>query len=71
MLHKLCYLELAEISLSKIKNIKKYFFCHMPFGKKELYAKEVRQVSLERLYTSNKSLRLFDADESLPFLENT
>jgi len=27
----------------------KYFFCHMPFGKKEAYAEEVRKTTLERL----------------------
>ncbi|RLI43734.1 hypothetical protein DRO69_08985, partial [Candidatus Bathyarchaeota archaeon] len=27
----------------------KYFFCHMPFGRKEAYAKAVRQAILERL----------------------
>jgi ABC-type ATPase with predicted acetyltransferase domain len=27
----------------------KYFFCHMPFGRKELYAKEVVKAGLERL----------------------
>jgi ABC-type lipoprotein export system ATPase subunit/GNAT superfamily N-acetyltransferase len=27
----------------------KYFFCHIPFGKKEVYAKEVMKASLERL----------------------
>jgi len=27
----------------------KYFFCHMPFGRKEVYAKEVMKASLERL----------------------
>jgi len=27
----------------------KYFFCHMPFGRKEAYAKAVRKTSLERL----------------------
>ena len=27
----------------------KYFFCHMPFGKKDAYAKEVMEASLERL----------------------
>ena len=27
----------------------KYFFCHIPFGKKEAYAKEVMKASLERL----------------------
>ncbi len=27
----------------------KYFFCHMPFGKKRAYAEEVTKTSLERL----------------------
>jgi hypothetical protein len=27
----------------------KYFFCHVPFGKKEVYAKEVMKANLERL----------------------
>jgi len=27
----------------------KYFFCHIPFGKKEVYAKEVMKAGLERL----------------------
>jgi len=27
----------------------KYFFCRMPFGRKEVYAKEVMKASLERL----------------------
>ncbi|MCL6579493.1 MAG: GNAT family N-acetyltransferase [Candidatus Bathyarchaeota archaeon] len=27
----------------------KYFFCHMPFGRKEVYAKEVMKANLERL----------------------
>ena len=27
----------------------KYFFCHVPFGRKEVYAKEVMKVNLERL----------------------
>jgi len=27
----------------------KYFFCHMPFGRKEAYAKEVMKANLERL----------------------
>ena len=27
----------------------KYFFCHIPFGRKEAYAKAVRKASLERL----------------------
>ncbi|MEM1540828.1 MAG: GNAT family N-acetyltransferase [Candidatus Bathyarchaeia archaeon] len=27
----------------------KYFFCHMPFGKKQTYIEEVRKASLERL----------------------
>jgi hypothetical protein len=27
----------------------KYFFCHMPFGRKKTYTEEVRKASLERL----------------------
>jgi len=27
----------------------KYFFCYIPFGKKEVYAKEVMKAGLERL----------------------
>jgi hypothetical protein len=27
----------------------KYFFCHMPFGRKEAYAKAVIEASFERL----------------------
>jgi hypothetical protein len=27
----------------------KYFFCHIPFGKKEAYAKEIMKASLDRL----------------------
>jgi hypothetical protein len=27
----------------------KYFFCHMPFGKKQAYAEEAVKASLERL----------------------
>ena len=27
----------------------KYFFCHVPFGRKEVYAKEVMKANLERL----------------------
>jgi len=27
----------------------KYFFCHIPFGKKKAYAKEVMKANLERL----------------------
>jgi hypothetical protein len=27
----------------------KYFFCHIPFGRKEVYAKEVKKASLDRL----------------------
>jgi hypothetical protein len=27
----------------------KYFFCHMPFGKKRAYAEEIEKASLERL----------------------
>jgi len=27
----------------------KYFFCHIPFGRKEVYAKEVMKTNLERI----------------------
>jgi hypothetical protein len=27
----------------------KYFFCHMPFGKREEYIREIRKASIERL----------------------
>ncbi|KPV61961.1 MAG: hypothetical protein AOA65_2129 [Candidatus Bathyarchaeota archaeon BA1] len=27
----------------------KYFFCHMPFGKKQIYIEEVKRASLQRL----------------------
>jgi len=27
----------------------KYFFCHMPFGRKKAYAEEVRKASIKRL----------------------
>jgi len=27
----------------------KYFFCHIPFGRKEVYAEEVMKANLERL----------------------
>jgi hypothetical protein len=27
----------------------KYFFCHIPFGRKKVYAKEVMKANLERL----------------------
>jgi hypothetical protein len=27
----------------------KYFFCHIPFGRKEVYAKEVMKANLEKL----------------------
>ena len=49
---------LSDEDLEKLRNafvkhsharFMKYFFCHMPFGKKEAYAKAVRQASLERL----------------------
>jgi len=52
-LHTLTKREIAIIKEVFIKNsharFMKYFFCHMPFGKKEVYAKEVTKASLERL----------------------
>jgi len=47
----------------------KYFFCHIPFGKKELYAKEVMNVNLERLTHLIKVCGFLL--QSLHFLENT
>jgi hypothetical protein len=45
--------EIAIIREAFIKNpharFMKYFFCHMPFGRKEVYAKEVMKTSPERL----------------------
>jgi hypothetical protein len=49
---------LSEIGVQTIKEafikhcharFMKYFFCHMPFGRKEAYAKEVMKANLERL----------------------
>ncbi|MEM2779568.1 MAG: GNAT family N-acetyltransferase [Candidatus Bathyarchaeia archaeon] len=45
--------EIQTIKEAFIKNshvrFMKYFLCHMPFGKKQTYAKDVRRASLERL----------------------
>jgi hypothetical protein len=45
--------EIAIIREAFIKNphaqFMKYFFCHMPFGRKKAYAKEVMKNSPERL----------------------
>jgi len=56
VLSKLQTLTEADITAIREKLIKhnharfmKYFFCYMPFGKKEAYAEEVRKASLERL----------------------
>jgi ABC-type lipoprotein export system ATPase subunit/GNAT superfamily N-acetyltransferase len=56
VLNKLQTLSPKQIQVVKEAFIKhsharfmKYFFCHMPFGRKEAYAKEVMQASLERL----------------------
>jgi hypothetical protein len=49
---------LSDESLEKVREtfikhrharFMKYFFCHIPFGRKEVYAKEVMKASLERL----------------------
>jgi ABC-type lipoprotein export system ATPase subunit/GNAT superfamily N-acetyltransferase len=56
VLNKLKSLSEKEIQTIKeafIKNcharFMKYFFCHMPFGRKEAYVKEIGKASLERL----------------------
>jgi hypothetical protein len=45
--------EIQTIRDALIKNcharFMKYFFCHMPFGRKQDYAKAVREASLKRL----------------------
>ena len=45
--------DIAKIKEAFIKHsharFMKYFFCHMPFGRKQAYAEEVRKASLERL----------------------
>jgi GNAT superfamily N-acetyltransferase len=45
--------EIETIKKAFIKNcharFMKYFFCHMPFGRKEAYAREVMKANLERL----------------------
>jgi ABC-type lipoprotein export system ATPase subunit/GNAT superfamily N-acetyltransferase len=56
VLNKLHTLSDGEIQIIKEAFIKhcharfmKYFFCHMPFGTKEVYAKEVMKANIERL----------------------
>jgi ABC-type lipoprotein export system ATPase subunit/GNAT superfamily N-acetyltransferase len=56
VLNKLKALNHKDIAIIKQGFIKhchlrfmKYFFCHMPFGKKETYAEEVKKASLERI----------------------
>ncbi|MHA1832626.1 MAG: hypothetical protein ACTSV7_01430, partial [Candidatus Baldrarchaeia archaeon] len=45
--------DIAKIKEAFIKHshtrFMKYFFCHMPFGKKEVYTLEVKKISLGRL----------------------
>jgi tRNA(Met) C34 N-acetyltransferase TmcA len=52
-LHGLNQREIQSIKDALIKHsharFMKYFFCYMPFGRKEAYAMEVRRASLERL----------------------
>jgi tRNA(Met) C34 N-acetyltransferase TmcA len=56
VLNKLRTLSNKEIQTIKEAFIKhcharfmKYFFCHMPFGNKDIYAKEIMKASVERL----------------------
>jgi len=56
VLNKLYTLSNKELQIIKEAFIKhdharfmKYFFCHMPFGRKDVYAEEVMKTSLERL----------------------
>jgi len=56
VLNKLQSLSREEMKIVKEAFVKhsharfmKYFFCHMPFGNKEAYAKEVMKASPERL----------------------
>jgi hypothetical protein len=52
-LQTLNHKDIAKIKEAFIKHsharFMKYFFCHMPFGRKEAYAKAVIEASLERL----------------------
>ena len=52
-LQSLSEIEMQTIREAFIKHchvrFMKYFFCHIPFGKKEAYAKEIMKASLERL----------------------
>jgi len=45
--------DLAKVKQAFIKNshirFMKYFFAHLPFGKKHVYAQEIMKASLERL----------------------
>jgi hypothetical protein len=56
VLNKLQNLSDKEITVIREAFIKhcharfmKYFFCHMPFGKREEYIREIRKASIERL----------------------
>ncbi|MEM2704749.1 MAG: hypothetical protein QXR45_16510, partial [Candidatus Bathyarchaeia archaeon] len=58
---KYVYNKLLTLNETKVETIReafikhsharflKYFFCHMPFGKKQTYTEEVKKASLERL----------------------
>ncbi|MEM0314044.1 MAG: ATP-binding cassette domain-containing protein, partial [Candidatus Bathyarchaeia archaeon] len=52
-LHSLSETEIQSIKEAFINNsharFMKYFFCHLPFGRKEAYAQSVRQADVERL----------------------
>ncbi|MBT0160783.1 GNAT family N-acetyltransferase [Candidatus Bathyarchaeota archaeon A05DMB-2] len=52
-LQTLSHEDMAKIKEAFIKychaRYMKYFFCHMPFGKKQTYAEEIHRASLERL----------------------
>jgi hypothetical protein len=52
-LQSLSEIEIQSIREAFIKHcharFMKYFFCHIPFGRKNVYAKEVMKASLERL----------------------
>jgi hypothetical protein len=41
--------KLREAFIKHHARFMKYFFCHIPFGRKEVYAKEVMKASIERL----------------------
>jgi phosphopantothenoylcysteine synthetase/decarboxylase len=52
-LQSLSETEIQTVKEAFIKNrharFMKYFLCHMPFGRKETYAKEIMKATLERL----------------------